>query len=437
MNSGQDTQQGAQQGAQQDIQQASQQDTQQDAKQDAAASEYVYLDYAASAPFCEEALLAMRPHLQTGNPSVLSGMNPNSLSRPGRDAFRELEKARKDVMASIGARRPDEIIFTSGATEADNAALFGLAYAQNKPNPAQAIIQKTAKRPRIITSAIEHDAVLKASKRLSQDGFEVTYLMPDRDGFIDVSSLENEIDDDVCVVSVQLANSETGAIQPIKQLAELAHKHGAMFHTDATQALGKIHVCVQELGVDAASFSSHKVGGPAGVGALYLKANTNFRSMILGGGQESGRRSGTQNVCGAVGFAAACKATCCMQETEHARLIKLRDELYSGLSAFESIEATCEVEEGSFDYLPNIVNVMFSGIESQTLVLRFDKLGFAVSGASACASHSLDPSHVLTSMGITPDKAQCELRVSFGRYTTKDDIDKFLLAVPHVLDWGN
>lgn len=394
-------------------------------------SEYIYLDYAASAPLCEEALASMQPHLATGIDGIAAGTNPNSLSTPGRNAFKALEAARRDVAASLGARRSDEIIFTSGATESDNAALAGIA---------QAVRDQRRRRDKefvgeIIVSAIEHDAVLKAARYLERDGFRVKKLMPDRDGFIEVRALEDALSDDTVLASVQMANSEIGSVQPVRQLANAAHDAGVLFHTDATQALGKMPIDMDSLGVDAASFSAHKVGGPKGVGALYLRAHTPFFAQICGGGQEGGRRSGTQNVCGVVGFAAACKASVRLQEGESARLRVLRDKLYRDLSAFEQIQATVEVEEGSLDYLPNIVNVIISGLESETAVLRFDALGFAVSGGSACSSSSLDASHVLLALGMRADDALGEMRISMGRDTKESDIDKFLRAVPEVLRW--
>lgn len=395
------------------------------------AQDYIYLDYAASAPLCAEALRAMQPHFQAGHEGIAAGTNPNSLSTPGRNAFKALEQARRDVAASIGAARPDEVVFTSGATEADNAALRGIA---------DALRDERRKRdrdfiPEIVTSAIEHDAVLSEARRMERDGYKVVYLRPDRDGFIEVQALERALTPNTVLVSIQMANSEIGSIQPVRQLADAAHGAGALFHTDATQALGKVLVDVASLGVDAASFSAHKIGGPKGIGALYLRARTPFDAQLLGGGQEGARRSGTQNVPGAVGFAAACKAAACGFEEEGVRLRALRDKLYRDLARIEGIQPTVEVEEGSLDYLPNIVNVLFDGLESMTLVIRFDALGFAVSGGSACSSSSLDPSHVLTSLGISADAAQGELRVSLGRDTTAEDVSAFLQAVPKALSW--
>ncbi len=393
----------------------------------------IYLDYAATAPLIPEALRAMEPYLAAGPDSIRGNANPNSLSTPGREAFKALEGARRSLAASLGAQRPDEVLFTSGATEADNAALSGIAHGAFHERDRAMSGTFT---PHIITTQIEHDAVLLPAKRLESEGFHVTYLKPDRDGFVSAQSLEEALLPETVLVSIQLANSEIGSVQAIRALADIAHERGALFHTDAVQGLGKVCANVDMLGVDAASFSAHKVGGPYGVGALYLRRRTPFAPFILGGGQEGGRRSGTQNVCGAVGFAAAASVATADVEAEGARLRQLRDALYGRLAAFEGVQPTVECAPGSQDFLPNVVNVLMEGIESQTAVLRFDALGFAVSGGSACASASLDASHVLTACGIAPDEAQTEVRISMGRYTDEEQIEALLHAVPQVLDWG-
>ena len=395
--------------------------------------EYVYLDYAATAPLCEEAAQAMAPYQVPGRANLAAGGNANSLHAPGRAAFAALEVARKSVAHDLGVRRPDKIVFTSGATEADDAALLGIAQAAaalRRRQGAGAFV------PHVIVTSVEHDAVLAPAKRLEAQGFRITRLVPNRQGFIEVRSLEAALDDDVVLVSVQAANSEVGSIQPIAELASVTHAAGALFHTDAVQALGKARVDLQELDVDAASFSAHKVGGPKGVGALYLRARTPFEAYAIGGGQESGRRSGTQNVAGIVGFAAALHAAVAMQEAEAARLRALRDKLYAQLGALGAVEATVDVEAGSEDFLPNIVHVLVDGLESETLILRFDMQGFGVSGGSACSSHSLEPSHVLRALGIDADRAHGALRISMGRYTDEADVDAFIAAMAKSLDWN-
>lgn len=392
----------------------------------------IYLDYAATAPLCDEALLAMQPYLAAGMAGMPFNANANSLHSSGRAAHRALEDARRSLMMSIGASRPDEVVFTSGATEADNAAMIGMAQAASS---IRNLSQEGEFHGHVIVSAIEHDAVLEAAARLSRMGFQVDLLQPTRAGFIDAIALERLIRDNTVLVSMQAANSEIGSIQPVRQLADIAHRAGALFHTDATQALGKMHVDMRDWDVDAASFSAHKIGAPKGIGALYLKARTPFVAQALGGGQESRRRSGTQNVCGAVAFAAAAESAVRLMEDESARLMRLRERILSTIYPIPGVMPTVEIEPDSRDYLPNIVNMMIPGLESETLVLRFDSLGIAVSGGSACSSQSLDPSHVLRAMGIRDDDARCALRVSMGRFTRESDIEAFLDALPKVMDW--
>lgn len=393
---------------------------------------YVYLDYAATAPLIEEAVQAMAPYMQPGRANIAYGGNANSLHVPGRAAFAALEDARRRIARALGAQRPDELILTSGATEADNAALFGLA------NAAVAARRRAGAgdfTPHVVVSAIEHDAVLAPAKRLEQQGFRVTRVAPNRAGFITPEALAAVLDANTVLASVMTANSELGSIQPVAELTKAAHAVGALFHTDATQALGKTPVDVSAWGCDAASFSAHKVGGPKGIGALYVKARTPFDAYLLGGGQEAGRRSGTQNVAGAVGFAAAVEAAQANQPAETQRLAALRDKLYAALAATPGVHPTVDVAPGSTEYLPNIVHVLVDALESETLILRFDMRGFGVSGGSACSSHSLEPSHVLRAVGIGDDAAHGALRISMGRYTTEADIDNFIAAVGPVLDW--
>ena len=388
--------------------------------------EYVYLDWAATAPLSEEACDAMRPFLMPGLANLALGMNANSLHAPGRAAFEAMEHARRDMARCLGASRPSEVVFTSGATESDNAAILGMARASSAQRRKT---QGKDFRGRVITTAIEHEAVERPVRRLAEQGYDTVLVKPDRNGFITPDALADAIDDSTVLVSVQMANSEVGSIQPIAELARIAHEHGALFHTDATQALGKMCVHVGDLGVDAASFSAHKVGGPKGVGALYLKARIPFESQMLGGGQEDGRRSTTQNVCGIVGFAAACNAAVTCEEAESARQREMRDALYAQLAQMDRVRPTVTVPAGSTSFLPNIVHVLVDGFESETLVLRLDMMGFGVSGGSACSSRSLEPSHVLRAIGIQRDAAYGALRMSIGRYTTPDDIARFADAL--------
>lgn len=392
---------------------------------------YVYLDWAATAPLCPEAAEAMKPYLKPGAPNLALGTNPNSLHSPGRAAFSALEGSRSAIARALRAHRPDEVIFTSGATEADNAALIGIAHAVRDARRAR------PQEVRVVVSTIEHDAVLAPARRLEAEGFDVVRVDPDREGFIRPEALRKALGSDGCaaLVSIQAANSEVGSIQPVAELADAAHDAGALFHTDAVQALGKCPVDLKVWNVDAASFSAHKVGGPKGVGALYLKTRTPFAAYLMGGGQEAGRRSGTQNPCGAAGFAAACKAAVDALPDETVRLRALRDLLYRELGAMEGVRPTVDVSAGDARFLPNVVNVLVDGLESQTMILRLDSLGFGVSGGSACSSHSLEASHVLRAMGVDPDAAQGALRVSMGRGTTEANVRAFLEAMPRCLEW--
>ena len=288
--------------------------------------------------------------------------------------------------------------------------------------------------PHVVVSAIEHDAVLHPAKRLERQGFRVSYLTPDARGFVSPAALERVIDEDTVLVSVQMANSEVGSIQPVAELARIAHDAGSLFHTDAVQALGKTPVDVSALDVDAASFSAHKIGGPKGVGALYLRTRTPFDAFMLGEvrvgqTQRHAERRGHRR------FAAACKAAMANLEEESARLRLLRDRLYAGLAAFGPVSPTVSVEGGSEDFLPNIVHVLVDGLESETMILRLDMAGIGVSGGSACSSHSLEPSHVLKAMGVSGDRAHGALRISMGRYTVDSDVEALLSAMQGVLDW--
>ena len=395
----------------------------------------VYFDWAATTPLCQEAQQAMEPYMQAGMGNIAVGANANSLHSEGRAAFAALEQARADVARCIDAR-PDEIIFMSGATESDNMALLGIshvAFGELKKSGRSSV------RGHVVVSAIEHDAVFKTARMLERIGVDVSYLQPDANGFVAPEDLKKVLRPDTFLVSVMLANNEIGSIQPIAELAEVAHGAGALFHTDATQALAKMPVSVRDLGVDAMSFSSHKICGPKGVGALYLRHGVSCDPLILGGGQESGMRSGTQNVAGVVGFAAAMKRFCGDSDAivaEASRQRLLRDSLYEGLLKYPQVVKTVDCNEGDANYLPNIVNVCVRGLESETLILRFDREGVSLSGGSACSSHSLEPSRVLKTIGIERDLALCSLRFSFGAFTTAQDVQYVLQTFDRVVNWN-
>lgn len=393
-------------------------------------SDLVYLDWAATAPLSPAAADAMAAYLTPGVAGLEAGLaNANSLYGAGRVAFRALERAREDLARALGAR-PDEVIFTSGATEADNAALFGIVEALTARADQAGTHDYT---PRVVVSSIEHDAVLRAAQALARRGAEVVTVDPDATGHIAPAALEAAMGGSAALVSIMAVNNEVGSVMDVRALADAAHRAGALFHVDATQALGKVPVSLKAWGADALSVSSHKVGGPKGVGALCLKARTPFVAQVVGGGQESGQRSGTQNVMGAVGFAAACCEAVRAQPVEASRLVALRDELYERLCAHPRVRATVPVEPGDGSYAPHIVNVLVRDMESETLILQLDRRGVCVSGGSACSSHSLGPSHVLSALGIARDDALGSLRVSMGFATTHEDVERFLAAFDEVV----
>lgn len=375
----------------------------------------------------------MQPYFIGGIDNLAVGGNANSLHSVGRTAFAAMEDARSTVSSCVGCR-PDELFFTSGATEADNTAVIGVVKAATEARRRKEGLGFVS---HLITSTIEHDAVLEPARMLEDEGAQVTYLKPDVGGFISADDLRSAMRPNTVLVSIMMGNNEVGSIQPIADMVHIAHEGGALFHTDAVQAFGKIPINCRELGVDAASFSAHKVCGPKGVGALYLKRGTPCVPLMLGGGQESGFRSGTQNVAGMVGFAAAVAG---MRDEQAARAERdrqraLRDRLYASLAKFSCVEASVPCARGSESYLPHIVHVTVGGVESETIILRMDKAGICVSGGSACSSKSLAPNRILTELGISRDRALCALRVSIGRYTTEHDIERFERAFAQLVEW--
>ncbi len=372
-----------------------------------------YLDNAATTSVDPRVLDVMLPFY------VLEYANPGSLHRQGRTAKRAVDTAREKICAAIDTADDDELVFTATGTEADNAALLGIVDGIDRP------------RAHIIVSSFEHHAVLEPAHLLAQRGYEVTYLDPRPDGVVHPDDLRQTIRDDTILVSVMHVNNEIGTVQPIAELAAIAHEAGALFHTDAVQSLGKIAFNVETLRVDAASFSAHKIHGPKGAGALYLRRDTPFAPQMLGGGQEGGRRSGTHNVAGIVGFAAALEL---MEEEriqgETRRLSGLRDRLIDGVLALPDTALN-----GAIDALaPHIANIVIVGVEGEAIQLALDEAGIAVSTGSACSSGSEEPSHVLAAIGIEPDRARSAIRFSLGRFTTDDDIDILLATLPGVVE---
>lgn len=374
----------------------------------------IYFDYAATTPTDERVLEAMLPFF-----TERFG-NANSLYATGRDAYRAVEEARETVAAGIGAASPNEVIFTSGGTESDNTALVGILGRVAPEGGAH-----------IIVSAYEHHAILEPAEFLAKRGHELTQLKPRDDGHIHPDDLRAAMKSNTKLVSIMHGNNEIGTINPIGELAEIAHEGGALFHTDAAQTLGKIPFDVNALGVDAASFSSHKIYGPKGFGALYLKKRTPFAAFMRGGGQEFKKRSGTQNTPGAVGFARALEIMLAEQDVEIPRLTALRDRVITGVTS--TLENTQPTTLGD-PRLPHIASLLINGVEGEAMLLQLDNKGIAVSTGSACSSGSLEPSHVLLSIGCPPEIAHGSLRISLGRFTSEADVDYFLEVFPPIVE---
>lgn len=381
---------------------------------------YVNLDYAASTPMRPEAMQAQADY----DASRLAGVNPSSLHSLGRQAAIRLEECRRAVAASLGTRvRASEIVFTGGGTEANVLALLGIA---------QAVRERDRGRSRVIVSAIEHDSILDNLPLLRADGFTVDVIKPDSTGRIDPSSLERLISSDVALVSVMLANNETGVVQPIADLARIAHGAGARMHSDAIQGWLHIPFDVSALGVDALSLAGHKVGGPVGIGALYLKSRTPIRARSFGGGQEGGLRPGTQDLRAIVALAAAANALRPLVAQHREQVGSLSNGLYTRLCAHPRIHATMG-DWASVERLPGIVSIYVDGIDSEELILQLDGRGYEVSAGSACSSASLDASHVLRAMGIPREKALGSLRISFDDRVEPDSLERFAQALFEVV----
>ena len=375
----------------------------------------IYADHASTTALSPKALEAMLPYF-TQNYG-----NPSSLYAFGQQAKSDLEEARAAVARCLNAR-PEEIYFTSGGTEADNWALRGVA---------ELMALKGRKTGHIITTAIEHHAILHTAQYLEKNGYEVTYLPVDGDGMVDPAAVEAAIRPDTILISVMAANNEIGTIEPIAEIGAIAKAHKVLFHTDAVQAVGHIPVDVEAWNVDLLSLSGHKFGGPKGVGVLYMRKPLRLPPLIHGGGQEKGRRSGTENVPGAVGLAAALTEAVENLPAESARLAALRDKLMAGLSTLPYTRAT-----GSLTHrLPGTASFVFEGVEGEALLLHLDARGICASSGSACSSASLDPSHVLLSIGLPHAIAHGSLRISLGPDNTEADVDYMLKEVPAVVNY--
>jgi len=368
----------------------------------------IYLDHAATTKLDPAVLAAMLPYLgdQFGNASSIYSL--------GREARKAVEEARELTAAFFGAR-PKEIVFTSGGSESDNLALRGVAWAaRNKGN-------------HIITSQVEHSAVLHTCQALEKQGFEVTYLPPDRTGLIDVEQVREALTERTILISIMHANNEVGTIQPVAEIGALARERRIAFHTDAVQSVGQLPTRVQELNADLLSMSAHKIYGPKGVGALYLRTGVRVVPVIAGGDQEFNRRAGTENVAGIVGLAKALGLAYDEMPTVVPRLARLRDRLIEGVL---SRVPACELTGPRQCRLPNHASFLFRHIEGEPLLHNLDMRGIAASSGSACASGSVEPSHVVLAMGFTVEEAHGALRLTLGRENTDADVDAALASLP-------
>ena len=371
----------------------------------------IYLDHAATTPTHPEVVKAMLPYFTDvfGNPSTIYSY--------GQEAKGAIEEARAKVAELIGARG-EEIAFTSGGTEADNFALKGVAYAnEHKGN-------------HIITTSIEHHAVMEVGKLLEKRGFQITRLLVDQYGLVDPDDVRKAITDKTILISVMHASNEVGTIEPVDEIGEIAREAGVYFHTDAVQTVGHIPVSVDELKVDLLSISAHKLYGPKGVGALYIRKGTKLVSLIHGGEQERGRRAGTENVPAIVGLGKAVELAGQEMGKEAERLAYLRDKLIEGLG--EKIDHI-RLNGHPRKRLPNNVNVSVDFVEGESILLNLDLEGISASTGSACSSSSLEPSHVLLALGLSPEQAHGSLRFTFGRENTEEDMERVLEVLPGIV----
>lgn len=374
-------------------------------------SHRIYLDYCATTPVHSSARNAMLHVLDAGFG------NPSSLHWAGKDVRDLVDQSRLDVANGIGCR-PAEIVFTSGATEADNLALFGTLrlFPRNEAH--------------LITSAIEHHAILHAAQHLEQDGYTVTYLPVDGRGLVNPEDVRKAIRPQTKLISIMSVNNEVGSIQPVVEIGRLAREHDIRFHTDAVQAVGLFDVNVDELNVDMLSLSAHKIYGPKGIGALYIRSGIELAPMIMGGPQENSLRAGTENVPGIVGLGAAMNLVREQRAEERGRLMGLRQYLVNGLQA---LGPGVIVNGGEGTSAPHVVSVSFTGMDAEMMQIRLNNDGIAVSLGSACNSKSIEPSHVLTAMHLTQEQIESTLRISLGMPTTKDELDTLLDAVSRIM----
>jgi cysteine desulfurase len=365
----------------------------------------VYLDSNATTPLLPEVFEAMRPYYleEFGNAS--------SIHHHGQHARAAVERARESVAKLLGCRAA-EVVFTSGGTEADNLAIFGLVRA----------------RDHVITSQIEHHAVLNACKRLEQRGFEVTYLPVDDKGLVDPDALRAALRPNTKLISIMMANNETGVLQPVEEIGRIAAEADVYFHTDAVQAAGKVPIDVKSIGCDLLSISGHKFHGPQGTGAIYVRRGTLIEPLFFGGNHERQRRAGTENLPGIIGLGRAAEiAMRGFEDGTVSQIRELRDRLES--TVLDQIDAA-GVNSGRAPRVPNTSNIYFDHIEGEAMVIALDLKGLAVSTGAACSSGAIEPSHVLTAMGLPPERARASIRFSLGKQNTKEDVDFALSVIP-------
>ena len=372
----------------------------------------IYLDNAATTSLKSEVLEEMMPILKENYG------NPSSIYSIGRNARKEVEKSRQTVAEILGAN-PSEIFFTSGGTESDNWAIRGVAFAQLRKG-----------KNHIITSKIEHHAVLHTVKELEKEGFEATYLDVDKNGFVNPEDVKAAITEKTALVTVMYANNEIGTIQKISEIGKVCHEKGVIFHTDAVQAVGHLEINVKEQNIDLLSLSGHKFHGPKGVGALYVKKGVRILNLMQGGAQESNKRPGTENVAGIVGLAKALEISMQNRQEKNKDLEKKRDFLITELLRIKRSRLNGDRTQR----LPGNVNISFEGIEGESLLLLLDAAGICASSGSACTSGSLDPSHVLLAIGLVHEVAHGSLRLSLDESTTMEELEYTVSEVKKVVE---
>lgn len=364
---------------------------------------FLYFDYNATTPVAPEVRQAMEPFWSTiyGNPSSLHGM--------GKEAAKALKHARKQIAHFFQAAYEQEIIFTSGGTESNNEAI-------------RAAFRLTGKK-KLVTTAVEHSSIRKFAHQLAEEGYEIQEIPVDSDGRLDLEALRDALTPDTAIVSVMMANNETGILFPIEEIGKIVKTCGILFHVDAVQAAGKFPICLKNLPIDFLSVSAHKFYGPKGIGILYVRKDVSFYPLIMGGGQERGRRAGTENLPGAVGMGAACDLVTGDFQHEMARLAELRDQFEIRL--VKEIPGV-EVTGFGLPRIPNTTHARFSALDAETLLMALDQKGICASSGSACLSGAAEPSHVLKAMGFSDEESKSGLRFSFGRYSTQEEMNQLL-----------